>query len=126
MLKMILVLILIEVCEVWWWSSFVLFWTKNTLFRHKIKIVRLRWNLVSRIIQAYWTRWCSFVLFCTENILLENKIKIVRLRWNLGSRLIQIYWNLWWGSFVLFWTGNTFLGEINQQKSKLLKMKVSV
>ena len=61
---------LTPICWSWWWCSFVMLRTKNTLFSRNLvqenKIVCLRWNLVIRLIRICWIRWwCSNFLFRT-------------------------------------------------------------
>ena len=54
----------------------------------------------------------------------SKTIKIICLRWKLVPKLIQICWIRQWFSFVLFWTGNTFLVKFGpKMENWLIKMK---
>ena len=71
----------------------------------KIKIVRLSWNLVPRLI--WICRRCgSFYLYYDWKYPfranLVHKIEFVLLSWNLVPRLIRICRIQWYGSFNLF------------------------
>ena len=67
------------------------FWAN---FIQKIKIVSLRWSLVTSLIRiCRIQRCCSLFSFSIRNTLFQQisqKIKIISLRWNLVLRLIRI------------------------------------
>ena len=79
----------------------------------KIKILKLSWNLVSRLIQICRIQWWCSLFFIPSGIPLwanfVQKIKIVSLSWNLIPRLIWTCRMQWWCSAFLFYTGNTLL-----------------
>ena len=65
-LVFVLFYLLIQICWIWWWCSFVLFWTGNTLLMDKFgpKNQNCLFNMISRLIPI-----CSPFLFWNENIL---------------------------------------------------------
>ena len=76
-----------------------------------VKIVRLRWNLIPRLIRIYRIQWCCSLFFifdwkCSFWANLVQNVKIVSLRWNLIPRLIRISRIQWCCSLFLFLTGN--------------------
>ena len=122
-----LVLRLILICRIRWWSSLFLFLTGNTLFGQirpkKIKIVNLSWNFVDSLIQICRIQWCCSIFsfsieipFCAN---LVQKMKIISLRWNLLHRLSWICKNQWCRSVFLVLAGNSIFGQIWSIKSKL-------
>ena len=91
-----------------------------------IKIVRLSWNLVPRLIRISRIQWwCSlfpFFRFWLEIPFLGKlgpKNKIISLNWNLVPRLIRICRVQWWCSPFPFLTGNNLFGQNWSKKSKL-------
>ena len=100
-----LVLRLIRICRIRWWSSLFLFLTGNTLFGQirpkKIKIVNLSWNFVDSLIQICRIQWCSSIFSFSMEIPFLRKF------------------GQWCCSLFLVLAGNSIFGQIWSIKSKL-------
>ena len=103
------------------------------IFAHLTKIVFSEWNAYKFfLVSEFHGKWKSFEcricdnqdLFYPFRAKLVKTNVIVYLRWNLASRLTQICWIWWWHFLFLFWSENTFSGQIwSKRKNCPFQMK---
>ena len=96
---------LIRLYKIQWWCSLFLFltgiasfgqtWTKNQIFRFKLKFGNMQNSMVVFTFSVLDQK-------LTFRANLVQKIKIISLSWNLVPRLISICWIQWWCSLFLF------------------------